>query len=38
MLPPFCVGLTWGREEQTVWTHMQVEHWSPVSSNKMLEM
>lgn len=23
---------------QTVWTHMQVEHWSPVSSNKMLEM
>lgn len=33
-----CVGLAWGRAEQTVWTHMQVEHWSPVSTNKMLEM
>lgn len=33
-----CVGLAWGRAEQTVWTHMQVGHCSQVSTNEMLEM
>ena len=32
------VGLAWGRAEQTVWTHVQVGHCSPVSTNEVLEM